>query len=94
MDVNDYVAGAKYRLGEGTADYKSLMIEMLAAWDVNNPPELLHALGRTFTMLRETVHSDDPRVRAVKEALPLSLDAIEYDGLALDDYIAVHCCPN
>lgn len=62
---------------------------MLASWDLSNPPELLHALGRVYAMLRETALTDEPRVRTLVGALPRSLANLEFDGLALDDYIAI-----
>lgn len=89
LDVNDFVAGARYRSGEGSSDYKALMVEMLASWDLSNPPELLYALGRVYAMLREVALTDDARVRALAGTLPRTLESLEFDGLELDDYIAI-----
>jgi len=89
LDVYDFVAGAHYRSGQGSSDYRALMVEMLASWDLSNPPDLLHALGRVYTMLRETALADDARVQSLAQALPRTLDSLEFDGVTLDDYIAI-----
>jgi hypothetical protein len=89
LDANDFIVGARYRGGQGSADYKALMVEMLPSWDLSNPPEVLHALGRVYTMLREIALTDDARVRALVALLPRSLAALQFDGLDLDDYIAI-----
>lgn len=86
---NDFLGGA-YIKGEPTSvDDIHLLVEFVATWELDNPRIIEYGLARVVRMIKVYLPGDDPEVTKLRKVVGPDIDALTYDGLGLDDYIAV-----
>lgn len=86
---NDFVGGTYIKGEPGSVDNIHLMIEFVATWELDNPRVVEYGLTRVVRMIKTHLPGDDPEVVRLRKASGLNPGALTYDGLDIDDYIAV-----
>lgn len=86
---NNYVGSAQLRDETKQPNDEVLLMELLPTWELDNPRDLAYALTRVFQMIAVFLREDDPQIRDIKKSIELDPSAIRYDGLEIEDYVAV-----
>ena len=67
-----------------TVPYTDVMLEMLPAWEMTNPPDIAYGLSRAYRMLQTHLLGDDANVVALRNKIPIDLSKAEFDGRSAD----------
>lgn len=86
---NDFVGSTYLKKDPKEVDDIHLLIEFVATWELDNPRDVAYALTRVERMIRSFLVSDDPVVAKLRADIDLDPKTLTYDGLELDDYIAI-----
>jgi len=86
---NDFVGGSYLKGEPESVDNIHLLIEFVATWELDNQRNVAYALTRVVRMIKTYLPGDDPEVVKLRKAIGLDPSAITYDGLDIDDYIAI-----
>jgi hypothetical protein len=66
-----------------------MLLSFLPVWDVYNPRDLSHSLGRMFQILTDILPGNDAEVRKLTSRLGIDVSRLMIGKLPLDDFIAV-----
>jgi hypothetical protein len=86
---NDYVGSQELRDEMKSVSETELMMEALPTWELDNLRSLPYALARVVRMIEEYLPGDDPKVALLRRAINLDPSTLRYDGLEIEDYIAI-----
>lgn len=86
---NNYVGSAEIKEGKNSASDMELLMEALPTWELDNPRSVPYGLTRVVRMIKEYLPGDDQKVTALRQAINLDPSALRYDGLDIEDYIAI-----
>lgn len=86
---NDFIGGTYLKEQPKQVDDIHLLIEFVTTWELDNPRDVAYALTRVERMIKTFLPSDDPVLTKQREEIALDPQSLKYDGLELDDYIAI-----
>lgn len=86
---NDYVGSQELRDEMKSVGETELMMEALPTWELDNLRSLPYALARVVRMIEDYLPGDDPKVATLRRAINLDPSTLRYDGLEIEDYIAI-----
>ncbi len=86
---NDFVGSTYLKEEPEQVDDIHLLIEFIATWELDNPRDVAYALTRVERMIKTYLPSADPIIAKLRTDIGLNPKALQYDGLELDDYIAI-----
>jgi hypothetical protein len=86
---NDFVGGTYLKGKPKQVDDIHLLIEFVATWELDNPRNVAYALTRVERMIMTYLSSTDLEVTKLRNEIGLDPGALTYDGLAIEDYIAI-----
>jgi hypothetical protein len=86
---NDYVGSQELRDEMKSVGETELMMEALPTWELDNLRSLPYALARVVRMIEEYLPGDDPKVANLRRVINLDPSTLRYDGLEIEDYIAI-----
>lgn len=86
---NDFVGSTYLKKEPQQVGDIHLLIEFIATWEMDNPRDVAYALTRVERMIKTYLPSADPIIAKLRAEMDLDPGALKYDGLDLDDYIAI-----
>jgi hypothetical protein len=86
---NNYVGSAELKEEKNSASDMELLMEALPTWELDNLRSVPYGLTRVVRMIKEYLPGEDPQVIALRQAINLDPSALRYDGLDIEDYIAI-----
>jgi hypothetical protein len=86
---NDFVGGTYLKGEPKQVDDIHLLIEFVATWELDNPRNVAYALTRVERMIKTYLSSNDLEVTKLRNEIGLDPGALTYDGLAIEDYVAI-----
>lgn len=86
---NDYIGGTHLKTGAATVGDMELLIEFLPSWELENPRHVAYGLARVVRMIKHYLPGHDSQVVKHRGSIGLDPATLTYDGLGIDDYIAI-----
>ena len=89
LRANDFITSTKFRQPDNVLDDLDLAVELLPTWELSNERDLAYGLTRTYLMATRHLAGTDSTVTTLRDRVSLDPTTLSYDGVPLEDFIAI-----
>lgn len=89
LRANDFITSTKFRQPDKVLDDLDLAVELLPTWELSNERDLAYGLTRTYLLVTRHLAGTDSTVTTLRDRVGLDPTALRYNGVPLEDFIAV-----